>query len=50
MGKKEGKEEGLKEGEEKKAKEMAKQLKNKGIDIEIIVQTSGLSIEEIEAL
>ncbi|MCP4153212.1 MAG: hypothetical protein GY757_36110 [bacterium] len=57
-GKKEGKEEGLKEGikkgikkgKEEMAKEIARNFKNKGVDIEIIVQSSGLSIKEIEAL
>ncbi len=41
---------GRKEGKEEKAKEMAKDLKNNGVDIEIIAKSSGLSIEEIEAL
>lgn len=33
---------------EKGIKEMAKKLKKKGIDIDIIAETSGLSKEEIE--
>ena len=46
----EGIEKGRKEGEENKAKEMARKLKKKGIDIEIISETSGLSKEDIEKL
>ncbi|MCP4155243.1 MAG: hypothetical protein GY757_46385 [bacterium] len=49
-GKEEGKEEGLKEGEKKAKRGMARNLKNKGMDIVIIAQASGLSIKEIEAL
>ena len=49
-GEKLGIEKGRKEGEENKAKEMARKLKKKGIDIEIISETSGLSKEEIEKL
>jgi predicted transposase/invertase (TIGR01784 family) len=45
-GRKEGKEEGKKE----KAIEMAKKLKKKGIDVDIISETSGLSKEEIEKI
>lgn len=45
-----GKKEGIKEGEERKAKEIAKKLKIKGIDIDIIAETSGLSKEKIEKL
>ena len=41
-----GKKEGLKEGKI----EMAKKLKKKGIDIDVISETSGLSKEEIEKL
>ena len=41
------KQDGLKEGEKKKAKEMAKILLQSGVDIKIISQSSGLSIEEI---
>ena len=53
-GLKQGKEEGLREGEEKgkqeKAKEMAKILLQSGVDINIISQSSGLTIEEIQKL
>ncbi|MCP4147189.1 MAG: Rpn family recombination-promoting nuclease/putative transposase [bacterium] len=50
MGKKEGKVEGKVEGKEEGKKEMARNLKNNGIDIEVIAKSSGLSIKEIEAL
>ena len=49
-GKKEGREEGKKEGAKGKALEMAKKLKKKGIDIDVISETSRLSKEEIEKL
>jgi DNA repair protein RadC len=53
-GKKIGLEKGIEKGEkigkERTAKEMAKKLKKKGIDIDIISETSGLSKEEIEKL
>ena len=48
--KKEGREEGLKEGSKGKAIEMAKKLKEKGIDVALISETSGLSKEDIEKL
>jgi predicted transposase/invertase (TIGR01784 family) len=38
------------EGEKKKAVEMAKMLKENGVDISLIVKSSGLSKEEIEKL
>ncbi len=41
---------GMKKGAEGKAHEMAKKLKKKGIDIDVISETSGLSTEEIEKL
>jgi predicted transposase/invertase (TIGR01784 family) len=41
---------GRKEGEENKAKEIAAKLRAKGIDIDIIIETTGLSPEEIEKL
>ncbi len=44
--KKKGKAEGLAEGKV----EMAKALKDKGVAIDIIAETSGLSKEEIEKL
>ncbi len=49
-GKEEGREEGREEGEKNKAIDMAKKLKKRGIDIQIISETSGLSIEEIKKL
>ena len=49
-GLKEGKQEGLKEGERNGKLEMAKILLQSGVDIKIISQSSGLSIEEIENL
>ena len=45
-GRKEGREEGMVEGKI----EGAKALKNKGVDMELICQTTGLSIEQIEKL
>ena len=42
--------EGREEGAKNKAMEMAKKLKEKGIDIDIISETSGLSKKEIENL
>lgn len=49
-GEKKGIEKGLKEGKKKKAVEMAKMLKENGVDISLIVKSSGLSKEEIESL
>ena len=46
----EAKEEGLEQGRTAEKIEMAKALKDKGVDIEIIAETSGLSVEEIEKL
>ena len=46
----EGKKQGLKKGKEEKAKEMAKILLQSGVDINIISQSSGLTIEEINNL
>ena len=43
-GRTEGREEGRVEGKT----EVAKALKNKGVDMELICQTTGLSIEQIE--
>ena len=48
-GREEGRKEGREEGERNKAVEMAK-LKRKGIAIDIISETSGLSKEEVEKL
>jgi len=49
-GRDEGFEKGIGKGERKKAVEMAKKLKRKGIAIDIISETSGLSKEEVEKL
>ena len=43
----EAKEEGLEQGRTAGNIEMAKALKDKGVDIEIIAETSGLSVEDI---
>ena len=48
--KKQGLEQGLEQGIELKAQEMARALKDRGISIEIIAETSGLSREEIDKL
>ncbi len=45
-----GREEGREEGANVKAVEMAKKLKEKGVSIDIIADTSGLAKEEIEKL
>ena len=50
QGEKIGEARGRSEGEASKALEMAKALKDKGVAIEIIAETSGLSKEEIEKL
>ena len=50
QGEKIGEARGRSEGEASKALEMAKALKDKGIAIDIIAETSGLSAEEIEKL
>ncbi len=44
------KQEGLEEGEAKKQNEIAKKMKEKGISIELIIETTGLTKEEVEAL
>ncbi|MDD7308849.1 MAG: hypothetical protein PUG78_10675 [Eubacteriales bacterium] len=44
------KKEGFEDGKEAEKHEIAKALKDKGVDIEIIAETSGLSVEEIEKL
>ncbi len=46
----EGKEEGLKEGLKKGKIETAKNLIKLDVDIEIIINATGLSIDEIEEL
>ena len=54
QGRNEGRTEGLAEGEASgraaEKLEMAKALKDKGVAIEIIAETSGLSVDEIEKL
>ncbi|WP_199870298.1 hypothetical protein [Clostridium senegalense] len=42
-----GKEEGREEGIEESKREIAKKLLKKGIDIDIIIETTELSLEEI---
>ena len=49
-GEKIGEERGRTEGEASKALKMARALKDRGVDIDIIAETSGLSREEIEKL
>mgnify|MGYP004631885795 CR=1 FL=1 len=49
-GEKIGEERGRTEGEASKALKMARALKDRGVDIDIIAETSGLSAEEIEKL
>ena len=49
-GKKVGIKDGLKKGEKNAKIEIAKKLLNKGIDINIIIETTGLSEEEIKKL
>ena len=44
------KKEGFEDGKAAEKREIAKALKDKGVDIEIIAETSGLSVEEIEKL
>ncbi|MNX89203.1 PD-(D/E)XK nuclease family transposase [compost metagenome] len=41
---------GIEQGEHNKAIEIARNLKNKGIELDIIADTTGLSIQEIEKL
>ena len=47
---KEGKLEGIKEGEKNKAVSMAKSMKTKNLDINLISEITGLTIDEIEKL
>jgi predicted transposase/invertase (TIGR01784 family) len=49
-GREEGRKEGMKKGIEQGKLDMARSLKSKGIDISIISETSGLSVEEIDSL
>lgn len=45
-----GRIDGLEEGQREKAFEIAKNLKKAGLDIELIAENTGLTVEEIEAL
>ena len=45
-----GKLEGIKEGEKNKAVSMAKSMKTKNLDINLISEITGLTIDEIEKL
>ena len=47
---KEAFEDGITQGEHKKAVETAKVLKSAGVSINLIIDSTGLSIEEIEKL
>ena len=50
QGIKEGREKGLEKGREEKQKEIAKKMKEKNIDIQEIIDITGLTKEEIEKL
>lgn len=45
-----GLEQGIEQGEKNKTLELAKKLKTKGVAINIILETTGLSIDEINNL
>ena len=47
---KKAKEEGIEQGEKMKAISMAKNMKNRNMDINLISELTGLSIEEIKNL
>ncbi|MCU0289218.1 MAG: hypothetical protein MUF15_22835 [Acidobacteria bacterium] len=49
-GREEGRDEGIKQGEKNKALEIAGKLKDKGINVRIIAEVSGLPLEEIMCL
>ena len=49
-GREEGRDEGIKQGEKNKALEIAGRLKDKGVDVGIIAEVSGLPLEEIMRL
>ena len=49
-GRKEGREEGRIEGEDRKMREIAKTMKEKGLEVQLIIDCTGLSAEEIAAL
>ena len=46
----EGKKEGLKRGREEERKLMASKLKTMGVGIDVIIESSGLTREEVEKL
>jgi predicted transposase/invertase (TIGR01784 family) len=48
--KQEGRAEGIKEGEKKAQLNIARNLKNSGIPVDVIAQSTGLSVEEINNL
>jgi predicted transposase YdaD len=50
IGKEEGKQEGIAEGEAKKARETAIAMLAKGLDIGLVADCTGLSVEDINAL
>ena len=50
LGREEGIKEGIEKGEKKKALEIAKNLLESGVDIKLIMQSTGLSEEEIKKL
>lgn len=49
-GRKEGREEGREEGINTRNKELAKAFRDRGVDIDVIVSSTGLTTEEIKAL
>ena len=49
-GKEEGKAEGLEEGAKKEKIEIAKNLLNKGVSTDLVSESTGLSIEELNKL
>ena len=49
-GRKEGRKEGIAEGQKDKARKVAKKLLENNINIEIIINSTGLTKEEIEKL
>ena len=50
LGRVEGKEEGIKEGIEQEKYSLARNMKNKNMDLNLISELTGLSIEKIEKL
>ncbi len=49
-GREQGREEGIEMGASQKSLEIAKRLKQKGVAVEVITETTGLSRETVEAL